>query len=236
MTGWDGKVWSATSIWLWQHIKLSEQIRPGDTLACCWDVKQPTNKQTVDRLSIHSTDYSEIAIFHYVPFFRYFWPDPFSAEQFPVSRYSLFSPISSFSFWTFCLFLCSFSVRQHAHVDFQLFSQKSSGIPDYYLACRSRAQWQEYCTTLVEGRWGWCHTQWNSMRLTFSCPTFVSPLALFHTTGYLSSRARWVCVTVFGGFADCGGGENMQDCIHGRKSVWVISLTSSWNWIRFETL
>ena len=49
-------------------------------------------------------------------FFRYFWP----------SR----SPISSFSFWTFCLFLCSFSVRRHAHVDFQLFSQKSSGIPE----------------------------------------------------------------------------------------------------------
>ena len=24
--------------------KLSEQIRPWDTLACCWDVKQPTNK------------------------------------------------------------------------------------------------------------------------------------------------------------------------------------------------
>ena len=38
---------------------------------------------------------------------------------------SLFSPISSFSFWTFCLFSCSFSVRRHAHVDFQLFSQKS---------------------------------------------------------------------------------------------------------------
>ena len=28
---------------VWQHIKLSEQIRPWDTLACCWDVKQPTN-------------------------------------------------------------------------------------------------------------------------------------------------------------------------------------------------
>ena len=28
-----------------------------------------------------------------------------------------------------CLFLCSFSVRRHAHVDFQLFPQKSSGIP-----------------------------------------------------------------------------------------------------------
>ena len=38
------KVWSATSISVWQHIKLSEQIRPWDTLACCWDVKQPANK------------------------------------------------------------------------------------------------------------------------------------------------------------------------------------------------
>ena len=31
---------------MWQHVKLSVQIRPWDTLACCWDVKQPTNKQT----------------------------------------------------------------------------------------------------------------------------------------------------------------------------------------------
>ena len=31
---------------MWQHVKLSEQIRPWDTLACCWDVKQPTNQQT----------------------------------------------------------------------------------------------------------------------------------------------------------------------------------------------
>ena len=28
---------------MWQHVKLSVQIRPWDTLACCWDVKQPTN-------------------------------------------------------------------------------------------------------------------------------------------------------------------------------------------------
>ena len=28
---------------MWQHVKLSEQIRPWDTLACCWDVKQQTN-------------------------------------------------------------------------------------------------------------------------------------------------------------------------------------------------
>ena len=37
------KVWSATSISVWQHIKLYKQIRPWDTLACCWDTKQPTN-------------------------------------------------------------------------------------------------------------------------------------------------------------------------------------------------
>ena len=41
------KVWSAASISVWQHVKLSVQIRPWDTLACCWDVKQPTNKQTI---------------------------------------------------------------------------------------------------------------------------------------------------------------------------------------------
>ena len=28
---------------MWQHVKLSEQIRPRDKLACCWDAKQPTN-------------------------------------------------------------------------------------------------------------------------------------------------------------------------------------------------
>ena len=32
---------------MWQHVKLSKQIRPRDTLACCWDVKQPTNKQSL---------------------------------------------------------------------------------------------------------------------------------------------------------------------------------------------
>ena len=28
---------------MWQHVQLSEQLRPGDTLACFWDVKPPTN-------------------------------------------------------------------------------------------------------------------------------------------------------------------------------------------------
>ena len=40
------KVWSATSISVWQHVKLSEQIRPWDRLACCWDVKQASNQPT----------------------------------------------------------------------------------------------------------------------------------------------------------------------------------------------
>ena len=39
------KVWSATSVSVWLHVILSEQIRPWDTPACCWDVKQPPNKQ-----------------------------------------------------------------------------------------------------------------------------------------------------------------------------------------------
>ena len=40
------KVGSATSISVWQHVNLSEQICPRDTLACCWDIKQPTNQET----------------------------------------------------------------------------------------------------------------------------------------------------------------------------------------------
>ena len=31
---------------MWQHVQLSEQIRSPDTLACCWDVSQPTNHPT----------------------------------------------------------------------------------------------------------------------------------------------------------------------------------------------
>ena len=28
---------------MWQYVKLPEQIRPRDTLTCCWDVEQPTH-------------------------------------------------------------------------------------------------------------------------------------------------------------------------------------------------
>ena len=34
------KVGSATSISVWQPVNLSEQVRPWDTQACCWDVNQ----------------------------------------------------------------------------------------------------------------------------------------------------------------------------------------------------
>ena len=67
--------------------------------------------------------------FRYFPLFLAWSVLRRSVSRFPFSP---FSPISSFSFWTFCLFLCSFSVRRHAHVDFQLFSQKSIGIPGYH--------------------------------------------------------------------------------------------------------
>ena len=42
---WLGEMESltSTSISVWQHVKLSKQIRPWDRLACRWNVKQPTN-------------------------------------------------------------------------------------------------------------------------------------------------------------------------------------------------
>ena len=55
-TGWPGVgiLWLdevesliCNVVWVWQHVILSEQIRPWDTLACCWDIKRPSNKQTL---------------------------------------------------------------------------------------------------------------------------------------------------------------------------------------------
>ena len=59
-------------------------------------------------------------IFHYFPFFPLFLAQ--SVLYFLLFHLSVCE--------LFCLFLCSFSVRWHTHVDFQLFSQKSSGIPE----------------------------------------------------------------------------------------------------------
>ena len=45
---------------MWQDVKLSEQIRPRDTLACCWDVKQPTNNNSLHFPVHFSRDQDEI--------------------------------------------------------------------------------------------------------------------------------------------------------------------------------
>ena len=100
---------------------------PPATMSTCWLPACPLDHR-----------HAGMPVFRYFPFFRSFWPN-----SFPVFRYSLCSPISSFSFWTFCLFLCSFSVRRHSHVDFQLFSQKSSGIPGHGLVVRCVARERE---------------------------------------------------------------------------------------------
>ena len=53
---------------VWQHIKLSEQIRPWGTLACCWDVKRPTNKLLFLTFLDHCPHYpvcrSLLSLFH----------------------------------------------------------------------------------------------------------------------------------------------------------------------------
>ena len=74
-TGWPGvsilwlgemeSRWSATSISVWQHVKLSEQIRPWDTLACYWDIKQPTNNTaSLSALQLDYTPPHNIALQH----------------------------------------------------------------------------------------------------------------------------------------------------------------------------
>ena len=44
---------------MWQSGRLPKQIRPWDTLACCWDTKQPTKTTTItttttEELSLHA--------------------------------------------------------------------------------------------------------------------------------------------------------------------------------------
>ena len=68
-----------------------------------------------DKWSTLLWSYAGMQIFHYFPFFSV-----------------IFGPISSFSFWTSCLFLCSLSVRWHAQVDFQLFFMKVQWHPCIY--------------------------------------------------------------------------------------------------------
>ena len=45
--------------------KLSSQIRPQETLACCWDVKQPTNNSEIDLLTVsHAANQLAILFSH----------------------------------------------------------------------------------------------------------------------------------------------------------------------------
>ena len=46
---WLGEIESlmCSYISVWQHIQLSEQVHPWDTLACCWDIKQATNNSSL---------------------------------------------------------------------------------------------------------------------------------------------------------------------------------------------
>ena len=73
--------------------------------------------------------FAGMPILHYFPFFCF------------LARSGKHLYVNIFYFLLFhlslsevCLFLCSFSVRRHAHVDFQLFSLKSSGIPVFETA------------------------------------------------------------------------------------------------------
>ena len=43
------QVWCVASVSVWQHIQLPEQICLWDTLACCWDMKQPTKANPLPR-------------------------------------------------------------------------------------------------------------------------------------------------------------------------------------------
>ena len=52
---------------VWQHIKLSEQIRPW-ALACCWDVKQASNQPTNQPTKQPTNRTSPPCLFSYCPY------------------------------------------------------------------------------------------------------------------------------------------------------------------------
>ena len=64
-----GKVWSATSVSVWQHVKLSEQIRPWATLACCWTLSNQQTRNTWCPSNIHRVPQRRI------------WLDSWSADR-----------------------------------------------------------------------------------------------------------------------------------------------------------
>ena len=84
------------------------------------------------------------------------------------------------NFLSFCLFLCSFSVRRHAHIDFQLFSQKSSGIPGTY-TCIEVADEACYLT----------HLQYSDDGPTSSCRDHIAPSTWKGSHQSVSYLSHW---------------------------------------------
>ena len=66
VSGWGRKFDLQLLSQVWQHVQLSEQIRPWDILACCWGVKQPTNTQTNKQIVFVSESPSRIILGHWV--------------------------------------------------------------------------------------------------------------------------------------------------------------------------
>ena len=69
---------------MWQHVKLSVQIRPWDILACCWDVKQPTNKKIPNRFLSSTWYFDPPPPPLPLTFFFYFFYLPFCASGAPL--------------------------------------------------------------------------------------------------------------------------------------------------------
>ena len=54
------KVWSTTSISVWQHVRLSEEICPWNTLGCCWNIRRPTNNCGHDKHFSNTKDVGQL--------------------------------------------------------------------------------------------------------------------------------------------------------------------------------
>ena len=74
---------------MWQHVNLSEQIHPWDTLACCQDVRQPTNNKQQIEGSLPEWCISSMLYSRGTPF----WSE--TLEIRPISMWSLHCPTAT---------------------------------------------------------------------------------------------------------------------------------------------
>ena len=63
---------------VWQHVQLSEQIHPWDTLACCWDIKQPTNNNALFCPALSSNSSSSSSVFSAISLGFVIWGEIFA--------------------------------------------------------------------------------------------------------------------------------------------------------------